>query len=208
MATTQPGPDGSVVGESLPRVSVRRPQRADARRNFDALLASAREVFAESGTDASLEEIARRAGVGIGTLYRNFPTRQDLFEAVYVEEVDALARVAHDLADLDPWEALVGWLHRFVGYATTKRAIYEALNRDSAMFASCREIMYGAGRPLLERAQAAGKARADVTFEDVLHLVNGVSGATYVDAAQRDRVLTMALDGVRLQAGAEATTAS
>jgi AcrR family transcriptional regulator len=190
MATTQP--EG--------RVSVRRPQRADARRNFDALLAAAREVFAEDGTSASLEEIARRAGVGIGTLYRNFPTRQDLFEAVYVDEVEALARKAEELTDLDPWDALVAWLRRFVGYATTKRAIYEALNRDSAMFASCRQIMYGAGRPLLQRAQDAGKARSDVSFEDVLHLVNGISGATFVDDAQRDRVLTMALDGVRAQA--------
>jgi AcrR family transcriptional regulator len=189
MATTRP--------ESL--VSVLRPQRADARRNFDALLAAAREVFAEEGTGASLEEIARRAGVGIGTLYRNFPTRQDLFEAVYVDEVDALARMAEELTGLDPWQALVVWLRRFVGYATTKRAIYEALNRDSAMFASCRQIIYGAGRPLLQRAQEAGKARSDVSFEDVLHLVNGVSGATFVDEAQRDRVLTMALDGVKTQ---------
>jgi AcrR family transcriptional regulator len=190
MATTQPEP----------RVSMRRPQRADARRNFDALLAAARQVFAEDGTGASLEEIARRAGVGIGTLYRNFPTRQDLFEAVYVDEVEALARIAGELSGLDPWEALVVWLRRFVGYATTKRAVYEALNHDSAMFASCRQIMYGAGRPLLERAQAAGKARSDVSFEDVLHLVNGVSGASFVDQAQRDRVLTMALDGVKTQA--------
>jgi len=180
-------------------VSVRRPQRADARRNFDALLAAAREVFAQDGTGASLEEIARRAGVGIGTLYRNFPTRRELFEAVYVDEVETLARAAEELTGLDPWEALVAWLHRFVGYATTKRAVYEALNRDSAIFASCREIIHGAGRPLLERAQETGKARADVSFEDVLRLVGGISGAAFVDDAQRDRVLAMALDGVKAQ---------
>jgi len=193
---------GRVETQAQPeaRVSARRPHRADARRNFDVLLDAAREVFAEDGTNASLEEIARRAGVGIGTLYRNFPTRRDLFEAVYVDEVEALARKAEELTDLDPWDALVVWLRRFVGYATTKRAIYEALNRDSAIFASCRQIMYGAGRPLLQRAQDAGKARSDVSFEDVLHLVNGVSGATFVDDAQRDRVLTMALDGVKSQA--------
>jgi AcrR family transcriptional regulator len=193
---------GRVMAATQPAspVSVRRPQRADARRNFDALLAAAREVFAENGASASLEEIARRAGVGIGTLYRNFPTRQELFEAVYVDEVDALARVAQELGDLDPWDALVVWLRRFVGYATTKRAIYDALNRDSEMFASCRQVMFAAGRPLLQRAQEAGKARGDVTFEDVLHLVNGVSGASFVDDAQRDRVLTMALDGVKSQA--------
>jgi AcrR family transcriptional regulator len=189
MAMTQPAS----------RVSVRRPQRADARRNFDALLAAAREVFAEAGASASLEEVARRAGVGIGTLYRNFPTRQDLFEAVYIDEVDALAQVAEELGDLDPWEALVVWLRRFVGYATTKRAIYEALNQDAAMFASCRQVIYAAGTPLLQGAQEAGKARADVDFQDVLHLINGVSGATFVDDAQRDRVLTMALDGLKPQ---------
>ncbi len=196
MATTQP----EAPEEPEARVSVRRPQRADARRNFDAVLAAARDLFAEDGANASLEEVARRAGVGIGTLYRNFPTRQDLFEAVYVDEVEALARTAAELTDLEPWDALVVWLRRFVGYATTKRAIYEALNRDSAMFAACREIMFGAGRPLLERAQAAGRARSDVSFEDVLHLVNGISGASFVDDAQRDRVLTMALDGVKVQA--------
>ncbi len=188
------------MAQSESTVSVRRPQRADARRNFDALLVAAREVFAEEGTSASLEEIARRAGVGIGTLYRNFPNRRDLFEAVYVDEVEALARVAEGLTDIDPWEALVIWLRRFVGYATTKRAIYEALNRDSSMFASCRVIMYGAGTPLLERAQAAGKARSDVSFEDVLRMVSGISGATFSDDAQRDRVIAMALDGVKVQA--------
>src|SRR4051812_27348632 len=121
-----------------PMVSVRRPQRADARRNFDALLAAARDAFAAQGTEASLEDIARRAGVGIGTLYRNFPTRQDLFEAVYVDEVNQLSESAAAVASLPPWEALTAWLKRFVAYAVTKRAIIEALNRESEMFAACR----------------------------------------------------------------------
>src|SRR5689334_8589421 len=115
-------------------VAVRRPQRADARRNFDALLAAARDAFAENGTEASLEDIARRAGVGIGTLYRNFPTRQDLFEAVYVEEIDQLGQVAAAVAELPPWEALTAWIGQFVSYAATKRAVIEALNRESDMF--------------------------------------------------------------------------
>ena len=123
-----------------PVATVRRPQRADARRNFDALLAAARAAFAEQGSEASLEGIARRAGVGIGTLYRNFPTRQHLFDAVYVDEVEALCRVADEVAQLPPWEALVTWSRRFVGYVATKRAIYEALNRDSAMFRYCVRI--------------------------------------------------------------------
>ena len=93
--------------------------------------AAARDVFAEQGTSGSLEEVARRAGVGIGTLYRNFPTRQDLFETVYVEEIEQLCQTADDVADLPPWDALVAWLQRFVGYIATKRAILEELNRDS-----------------------------------------------------------------------------
>ncbi|WP_306208656.1 TetR/AcrR family transcriptional regulator [Actinoplanes sp. RD1] len=176
---------------------VRRPQRADARRNFDALLAAARTAFAEQGTDASLEDIARRAGVGIGTLYRNFPTRRDLFEAVYVEEVDQLARVAADVAGLPPWDALVTWLHRFVDYAVTKRAVVEALNRESEMFATCRATMYAAGEPLLHRAQQSGAVRPDARFDDILRLVSGLTAAAYTDDTQRDRVLALALDGLR-----------
>src|SRR5690606_11784928 len=91
----------------VPRVAVQRPLRADARRNFDALLDAARTAFAEDGTGASLEDIARRAGVGIGTLYRNFPRRQDLFEAVFVGEVEELCRAADDAAQLPPWDGLV-----------------------------------------------------------------------------------------------------
>ncbi len=176
---------------------VRRPQRADARRNFDALLTAAREAFGEQGTEASLEDIARRAGVGIGTLYRNFPTRRDLFESVYVNEIQQLCQVADDLAAEPPWEALTGWLDRFVGYAATKRAIYEALNRDSEIFRSCRTAMYEAGEPLLERAQKTGAVRTDITFDDVLRLVSGITAAAYLDDAQRDRVLAVALSGLR-----------
>jgi AcrR family transcriptional regulator len=179
---------------------VRRPQRADARRNFDALLAAARDAFAENGTEASLEDIARRAGVGIGTLYRNFPTREDLFVSVYVGEVEQLCQAAEDVAALPPWEALVAWLHRFVDYAATKRAISEALNRDSEMFRSCRTAMYEAGEPLLERAQKAGVVRADASFDDLLRLVTGITSAGFVDEAQRTRVLAFALDGLRTRA--------
>jgi AcrR family transcriptional regulator len=176
---------------------IRRPQRADARRNFDALLVAARDAFAENGTEASLEDIARRAGVGIGTLYRNFPTRQDLFESVYVGEVEQLCQAAEDAAALPPWDALVAWLHRFVDYAATKRAIYEALNRDSEMFRSSRTAMYAAGEPLLARAQEAGEARTDASFDDILRLVAGITSAGFADDDQRERVLAFALDGVR-----------
>ncbi|MGW6280018.1 TetR/AcrR family transcriptional regulator [Kribbella sp. NPDC055071] len=179
------------------QVEVRRPQRADARRNFDALLAAAREAFASKGADASLEDIARHAGVGIGTLYRNFPTRQDLFNAVYFGEIEELCLEAEEVADLPPWEALTTWLQRFVQYAATKRAIFESLNRDTDRFRDAREAMYAAGTPLFERAQQAGEARADINFDDVLRMVSGLTAAGFVDDAQRERVLEIALAGVR-----------
>ncbi|MFG2120122.1 TetR/AcrR family transcriptional regulator [Streptomyces sp. NPDC048710] len=178
-------------------VATRRPHRKDAARNYDALLAAARAAFAEHGAEASLEDIARRAGVGIGTLYRNFPTRRDLFETVYADEVNALCRAAVELADREPWEALTTWLDRFAGYMVTKRAVREALDDESGIFMACRESMYAAGGPLLERAQKAGAARADMDFGDLLRMVAGITATAFENEAQRDRVLAIALDGVR-----------
>ncbi|MBP2703196.1 TetR/AcrR family transcriptional regulator [Microbispora sp. RL4-1S] len=180
-------------------MAVRRPQRADARRNFDALLKAAREVFAEQGTDVSLEEIARRAGVGIGTLYRNFPTRQDLFCSVYVGEVEELCRAAEEAMDLPPWDGLVAWLRRFVSYVATKRAIHEALNRDSEIFRTCRGAIDEVGGPLLTRAQEAGIARKDARFDDVLRMIAGITSAAFTDERQRERVLGFTLDGIRVR---------
>ncbi|MEU0597428.1 helix-turn-helix domain-containing protein [Streptomyces sp. NPDC006393] len=188
--TPQPFPVSDIVAS-------RRPHRKDAARNYDALLAAAREAFAEHGAEASLEDIARRAGVGIGTLYRNFPTRRDLFECVYADEVNELCRVADEAAGLEPWEALNTWLNRFAGYMVTKRAVREALNDDSEVFQACRESMYAAGGPLFERAQQAGAARRDMTFVDLLRMVAGITATAFDDEAQRERVLSIALDGVR-----------
>src|SRR3954462_2449076 len=138
----------------------RRPKRADALRNYEKLLAAAREAFTEADRSASLEDIARRAGVGIGTLYRNFPTRADLVEAVYVDEVEGLSRSAGELASLEPWEALTSWLQGFVGYVATKQALADELfalaERDGAVFAGCRSMLHAAGEPLLRRAQEDG----------------------------------------------------
>ncbi|MGW0414367.1 TetR/AcrR family transcriptional regulator [Streptomyces collinus] len=178
-------------------VATRRPHRKDAARNYDALLAAAREAFAAQGSEASLEDIARRAGVGIGTLYRNFPTRRDLFETVYADDVNALCAAALDLADREPWEALTAWLDRFAGYMVTKRAVREALDDESDIFVACRDSMYAAGGPLLERAQRAGAARADMDFGDLLRMVAGITATAFETDAQRDRVLSIALDGVR-----------
>ena len=178
-------------------VTVRRPTRADARRNFDALLAAARDVFGEEGAAASLEDIARRAGVGIGTLYRHFPTRQALFEAVYVGEIEELVRVAGEVAGREPWDALLAWLRQFADYLVTKRAIAVELDRQSDVMRACREAMFAAGTPLFERAQAAGEVRTDLSFDDLIKLVAGVTSTGFTDDAQRERVLAVALDGVR-----------
>ncbi|MET8454562.1 helix-turn-helix domain-containing protein [Streptomyces sp. NPDC005209] len=189
--TAQPFPVSEIVASQ-------RPHRKDAARNYDALLAAAREAFAEHGAEASLEDIARRAGVGIGTLYRNFPTRRDLFESVYADDVNALCRAAVEAAELPPWQALTTWLDRFSGYMVTKRAVREALNDESEIFQACRVSMYAAGGPLLERAQRAGEARADMDFGDLLRMVAGITATSFENDEQRDRVLAIALDGVRV----------
>jgi AcrR family transcriptional regulator len=180
---------------------MQRPKRADARRNYEKLLAAAREVLTESDTEASLEEVARRAGLGIGTLYRHFPTRQNLLEAVYVDEVEAVSQSAQDLAGLEPWDALVSWLHRFVGYVATKQALADELfayaGPNPGIFASCRSTLFAAGGPLLARAQEAGAVRADVDINDVLQIVSGIAKLSTPDASDRGRLLDVALDGLR-----------
>src|ERR1700761_5235070 len=104
-----------------------RPKRADARRNYDKLVSAAREVFAEQGSDATLEEISRRAGVGIGTLYRHFPAREALIEAAYVDGVEEICAAVDKHAGEEPWEALTGWLLEVVGFAATKRVLADEM---------------------------------------------------------------------------------
>src|SRR4051812_39667512 len=124
-----------------------RPKRADARRNYEKVLSAAREAFSEGGESTALEEIARRAGVGIGTLYRHFPNRQALVEALYVDEVEEVCRSAgaEAASSDDPWEALNGWLVRFMAYLATKRALAgELLNymeKDAPLFAASRAAL-------------------------------------------------------------------
>jgi AcrR family transcriptional regulator len=184
-------------------VLARRPTRADALRNYEKLIAAARDAFAEGGTSTSLEEIARRAQVGIGTLYRNFPTRQALLEAVYVDEVQALCRTAVDLADLPPWDALIAWLHRFVAYLGTKRALADELlahlDRDAALFHGCRDAFYTAGEPLLARAQESGEVRRDTNFNELIQMVSGIAKISTGEPEQVQRILDLALDGLRYQ---------
>lgn len=180
---------------------ISRPKRADARRNYEQLIAAAREAFTEADRSASLEEIARRAGVGIGTLYRHFPTRSDLIQAVYVEEVEALARSADDLAEADPWDSLITWLHGFVGYIATKQALADELfavaEHNIEVFANCRAALNAAGEPLLERAQKSGAVRTDATIQDVIRMVAGIAKMPAAEPGEIERVLDMALDGLR-----------
>jgi len=180
---------------------ISRPKRADARRNYEQLVAAAREAFTEADRSASLEDIARRAGVGIGTLYRHFPTRADLIQAVYVEEVEALARSAETVADDEPWAALIRWLHGFVGYIATKQALADELfaiaEHKADVFSNCRAALNAAGRPLLERAQAVGEVREDANIEDVIRMVGALAKMPASEPGEIERVLDIALDGLR-----------
>ena len=186
----------------------RRPMRADARRNYDRLLSAALAAFAEHGADdASLEEIARRAGVGIGTLYRHFPTRQALLEAVYRDQVEALRARADELRESDsPADALAAWLRALVAFSSTKHslttALLETLGKDSDLLSACSMVICGAADTLLTRAQQAGVVRADADPLDVIRLVHAVNIATQrgpTDPGQTDRLLGLILDGLRPQ---------
>ncbi len=179
-----------------------RPKRADARRNYEKVLAAAREAFAEGGESTALEEIARRAGVGIGTLYRHFPNRQALLEALYVDEVEEVCRSAAAQIDGDdPWEALNSWFERFIAYLATKRALaHELLNyleMDAPLFHTCRAALFEAGEPLLTRAQEAGAVRRDVSIAEVMQMVIGIAKIPTSDPSQTEHILRIALDGLR-----------
>ncbi|MEU7611672.1 helix-turn-helix domain-containing protein [Micromonospora sp. NPDC049204] len=186
---------------ALTHLRVARPHRADAARNYDAILAAARVAFAEQGADAPLEEIARRAGVGIATLYRNFPTREVLIENVYVTEVEAVCEAAEDVGSLAPRAALYAWLRRFVEYIGAKQPLAAGLNRESAAYQECRRALYAAGGPLLERAQLAHEVRADVTIDDVMRLSSAIASGHFPRSEQRDHVLVVALDGLSTTTG-------
>ena len=166
------------------------------------MLAAAREAFAEGGESTALEEIARRAGVGIGTLYRHFPSRQALLEALYLEEVEEVCRSAAEQLDgADPWEALNGWFERFIGYLATKQVLAaELLNyleRDAELFKASRAALFEAGEPLLKRAQEAGVVRPDVEIADVIQMVIGIAKIPAADPRQTQHILRIALDGLR-----------
>ncbi|MYW22043.1 TetR family transcriptional regulator [Streptomyces sp. SID486] len=157
-----------------------RPMRADARRNYERLLKVAAESFAEHGENASLDDIARRAGVGSGTLYRHFPTRQALLEAAYVDRIEALGARADELArELPPGEALGEWLYELaVGTLQVRgmKALLGSAVADGGA-AACATTVKGAVTRLVVAAQAVGALRADVEPIDVLRLTHGVASA-------------------------------
>lgn len=173
--------------------------RADARRNYQRLLAAAAAAFAERGADdVSLEEIARRAGVGIGTLYRHFPTRQALLEAVYHDQVDALEVLVAELLQSDsPGAALAEWLAALMAFGKAKRSLTAAM-LDSELLSSCKAMLHGATDAVLARAQQAGAVRADVQGTDVMRLTHAVSLAADMgqDPGQAERMLALVLGGV------------
>jgi AcrR family transcriptional regulator len=161
-------------GEGLePRGGTDRRVRADAQRNLDTLLRSAAAVFATSGVDAPVREIAEKAGVGVGTVYRHFPRRADLIAAVFRREMDACADAAPILAaECEPFEALANWMQRFAAFVATKRGLAKALHSGDPAFdtlpAHFDQRLRPALRTLLDRAAAAGEIRTDVEADDIL----------------------------------------
>lgn len=185
-----------------PASATERPMRADARRNYAALVDAARAALAEHGAEAPLEEIARRAGVGIGTLYRHFPHRLDLFEAVYREDVDELAYAADTLSgSSSAWDALEQWLAVFVDYAANKRVMFQelidAIGKDSELLTYSRQVIDTSMTKVLTQAQEAGVARTDVQPSDLLRLVGGCSMMPNLEPDQQERMLRIVLDGLR-----------
>lgn len=193
--------------DTLSPAPPRRALRVDAQRNYERLLEAANAAFAEHGAEASLDEIARRAGVGIGTLYRHFPTRQDLAEAVYRTQVQALCDLAGELlASPAPGEALAAWLRAVIVFGSTKRGLATFLKTvmsdGGSSLAWCKTAMHDAGGALLARAQQAGAVRPDIEIYDLLRLAHGVSWATEMspDGVDRtDRYLDMMMGGLRSQ---------
>lgn len=183
--------------------------RADARANRDRLLDTAAQLFASVGVDVSLEAVAKQAGVGIGTLYRHFPTRGSLVEAVYRQEVDRLCAAAEELAhELPPDLALEAWMQRFVTYAAAKRGMAGALQSVMAartdLYSSTRDRLLASIGSLLGAAVEVGSVRADMPAEDVFQAMSGVwlipSGDDWSERAQR--LVQLLMDGLRFGAPA------
>jgi AcrR family transcriptional regulator len=179
-----------------------RPMRADARRNHDLLVEAARKVFAQQGGSASMEAIAKEAGVGVGTLYRHFPKRIDIVEAVYRDDVDVLvASAERGLTELEAWEALESWLRAYLEYGRAKRTflneLHEAFEKNPDLKPASRERVWDVCERVLHRAQEAGEARRDIDGADLMQLVGPMCTNSTLSVEQGDRLLAMVLDGLR-----------
>jgi AcrR family transcriptional regulator len=183
-----------------------RPRRADARRNYEQLLEQARIAFAEFGVDASLDEIARRAGVASGTLYRHFPTRLDLIEAVLAEQLAELVDLGRGLLTVeDEFGALSTWLRAALTHGLTYRGLAaavlsSALDRGNSLVSTWHAEMFEVGAALLARARQSGVVVADADEADVLKMIGAIAWATQDtpdSSAQADRLLALLMNGLR-----------
>lgn len=185
--------------------------RADARRNEDAVLEAAKDVFAASGVDAPVREIAGRAGVGVGTLYRRFPKRSDLVVAVFCREVDACAAEAEALAaEHPPGKALVRWLRRYTEFIAAKKGLASALHSGDPAFDALPDYFRSSFEPalasLLEAAAAAGEVRGDIDPYDLLRAIANLSVSDSEDGAGHSRrMLDLMIDGLRYGAASPST---
>ena len=182
-----------------------RPMRADARRNRELLVAAAKEVFSTQGASASMEAIAKQAGVGVGTLYRHFPNRLDLVEAVYQTDVTELWETAQRVvAELEPWPAVEAFFVAFRRYAQTKQALmaelHQAFEKNPEFRSRARGLIEASFDLVVDGAKAAGAVRDDVTGADLMQLVSPVCTNTAIEPEQAGRLLSMVLDGMRADA--------
>jgi AcrR family transcriptional regulator len=180
-------------------------RRADAERNRDKILAAARSAFADPEAEVSMAEISRRAGVGMATLYRNFPGRRELLEALFIDEVNAVCEAAQGLEAETPGASLMAWLHQFFAFYNTKRHVGSELLKhsdgsDPFFFSENRGRVLAAGRPLLAAAQRSHEVRADLTLEQILDMIIAVA---MIDGDTRylEPILQTALDGLRPRPG-------
>jgi AcrR family transcriptional regulator len=200
LASTQA--DAAVEAADGRQEGAGRPLRADARRNQEKLVEAARAVFAECGGEASMEAIAREAGVGVGTLYRHFPKRVDIVEALYRSDQDALIAAAGEaMDDADSWHGLAGWLEAYMRYSMSKKTLLNELNeafaKDPQMKLRSRERVRSALAGLLGRAQAAHAARTDLDADDVMQLIGPMCMSATLTEPQAKRLLATVLDGLR-----------
>ncbi len=197
----------SITAKRKSAATTRKP-RADGARNRQLLIDAAKVAFAEVGMNVSLEEIGRRAQVGIGTLYRHFPSREAVVEAVYRREVEQLAEAVPQLLERwAPGEALHKWMHLFIDYIATKRLIAPSLGplkgRSSALYATSAELITDAISTLVKRAIAGGDVRKDINPSDLMRAMIGVSYQnpdTAWEASAR-RVIDLLMDGLRRTSG-------